>query len=92
MPVKSFRPLTPSSRYVTIASFDEITKAKPERNLIEILARCKKTVYTQREGINAIGERTMRQIPESAPAFPFSVTRDDNPRGREWLLWTLAQP
>ena len=36
MPVKSFRPLTPSSRYVTIASFDEITKDRPERSLIEI--------------------------------------------------------
>lgn len=36
MPVKSFRPLTPSSRYLTIASFEEITKSKPEKSLIEI--------------------------------------------------------
>ncbi len=36
MPVKTFRPLTPSSRYVTIASFDEITKSRPERKLTEI--------------------------------------------------------
>jgi large subunit ribosomal protein L2 len=34
MPVKVFRPLTPSTRYVTIASFDEITKTKPEKSLI----------------------------------------------------------
>jgi len=34
MPVKSFRPLTPSTRYLTIASFDEITKSKPEKKLI----------------------------------------------------------
>ena len=34
MPVKSFRPLTPSTRYITIASFDEITKSKPEKSLI----------------------------------------------------------
>ncbi|MBM3832366.1 MAG: 50S ribosomal protein L2 [Verrucomicrobia bacterium] len=34
MPVKSFRPLTPSTRYITIASFDEITKTKPEKNLV----------------------------------------------------------
>ena len=54
MPVKSFRPLTPSSRYVTIASFDEITKAKPERNLIEIR---KKT-----GGRNAYGRMTSRGI------------------------------
>ena len=36
MPVKTFRPLTPSRRYITIASFDEITKSRPERSLIEI--------------------------------------------------------
>jgi large subunit ribosomal protein L2 len=29
MPVKTFRPLTPSTRYITVASFDEITKDKP---------------------------------------------------------------
>ncbi len=34
MPVKSFRPLTPSTRYVTMASFDEITKSKPEKKLV----------------------------------------------------------
>ncbi len=34
MPVKTFRPLTPSTRYITIASFDEITKTKPEKNLV----------------------------------------------------------
>lgn len=36
MPVKTFRPLTPSSRYVTIAAYDEITKSKPEKNLVQI--------------------------------------------------------
>lgn len=36
MPVKTFRPLTPSTRYVTIASFDEITKDKPEKSLVFI--------------------------------------------------------
>jgi large subunit ribosomal protein L2 len=36
MPVKSYRPLTPSTRYITVASFDEITKDTPERSLISI--------------------------------------------------------
>src|SRR2546423_8172490 len=36
MPVKTFRPLTPSTRYITIASYDEITKTKPEKSLVEI--------------------------------------------------------
>jgi large subunit ribosomal protein L2 len=34
MPVKAFRPLTPSTRYITIASYDEITKTKPEKSLV----------------------------------------------------------
>ncbi len=36
MPVKTFRPLTPSTRYITIADFGDITKARPEKALVEI--------------------------------------------------------
>lgn len=36
MPVKSFRPLTPSTRYITIADYSDITKTKPEKSLVEI--------------------------------------------------------
>lgn len=36
MPIKTFRPLTPSGRYMTYASFDEITKDKPEKSLVQI--------------------------------------------------------
>jgi large subunit ribosomal protein L2 len=52
MPVKTFRPLTPSTRYITIASFDEITKTKPERAL----------VYTRKKtgGRNHYGRVTSR--------------------------------
>ncbi len=35
MPVKKFRPLTPSTRYITIASYDEITKSRPEKSLVK---------------------------------------------------------
>jgi len=34
MPVKSFRPLTPSLRYITFADFSDITKTKPEKRLV----------------------------------------------------------
>lgn len=54
MAVKSFRPLTPSSRYVTIASFAEITKSKPEKALTKTR---KKT-----GGRNAYGRVTVRAI------------------------------
>jgi len=34
MPVKTFRPLTPSRRYITVADFSEITKVEPEKSLV----------------------------------------------------------
>ena len=54
MPVKSFRPLTPSCRYITVASFAEITKSKPEKRLVQIR---KKT-----GGRNVYGRVTARGI------------------------------
>jgi large subunit ribosomal protein L2 len=54
MPVKTFRPLTPSTRYMTISSFQEITKSKPEKSLVQIR---KKT-----GGRNVYGRVTSRGI------------------------------
>ncbi|HEX7654444.1 MAG TPA: 50S ribosomal protein L2 [Verrucomicrobiae bacterium] len=54
MPVKTFRPLTPSTRYITIADFSDITKTKPEKSLVQIR---KKT-----GGRNAYGRVTARGI------------------------------
>jgi large subunit ribosomal protein L2 len=54
MPVKTFRPLTPSRRYVTVASFEEITKARPEKSLV------KRRVKTG--GRNVYGRITARAI------------------------------
>jgi len=54
MPVKTFRPLTPSLRYVTYADFSDITKTTPEKSLVEIR---KKT-----GGRNMYGRVTARGI------------------------------
>src|SRR5437667_11683793 len=54
MPVKAFRPLTPSTRYVTIADYSDITKTTPEKNLVFIR---KKT-----GGRNCYGRVTARGI------------------------------
>lgn len=54
MPVKTFRPLTPSTRYISVADFGEITKSKPEKSLVEIR---KKT-----GGRNHYGRATARGI------------------------------
>lgn len=36
MPVKTYRPLTPSRRFYTVSSFAEVTKSKPEKSLVVI--------------------------------------------------------
>src|SRR5437588_2324558 len=54
MPIRAFRPLTPSTRYVTIANFSDITKSKPEKSLVFIR---KKT-----GGRNCYGRITSRGI------------------------------
>jgi large subunit ribosomal protein L2 len=54
MAVKTFRPLTPSTRYISIASFDEITKTKPERSLV--------TIRKKTGGRNHYGRMTARGI------------------------------
>src|SRR6185503_20318723 len=54
MPVKAFRPLTPSTRYISIASYDDITKTRPEKSLVKIR---KKT-----GGRNCYGRITSRGI------------------------------
>ena len=35
MPLKGYRPLTPTQRFKSLPAFDEVTKSKPHRNLIE---------------------------------------------------------
>src|SRR3954469_4910035 len=54
MPVRSFRPLTPSTRYITIADYSDITKREPEKSLVRIR---KKT-----GGRNSYGRVTARGI------------------------------
>ncbi|MGH7477227.1 MAG: 50S ribosomal protein L2 [Longimicrobiales bacterium] len=39
MPIKKFRPVTPGTRFRSIAAFDEVTKTEPERTLLEPLSK-----------------------------------------------------
>src|SRR5258708_6001692 len=35
MPIKSYRPVTPTRRFQTVTTRDEITKDRPEKSLVE---------------------------------------------------------
>src|SRR5437868_7683131 len=54
MPVKTFRPLTPSTRYITIASNADVTKTRPEKSLV--------VTRKKSGGRNAYGRVTARGI------------------------------
>jgi large subunit ribosomal protein L2 len=53
MPVKSFRPITPSQRYKTVSTFEEITKSKPEKALL--------APWREKAGRNNTGRITARR-------------------------------
>src|SRR5262245_56137614 len=54
MPVKTFRPLTPSTRYIAYSDYSDITKDRPEKSLVQIRKRT--------GGRNAYGRVTARGI------------------------------
>src|SRR5436190_13600771 len=54
MPVKTFRPLAPSTRYIAYADYSDITKTRPEKALVETRKRT--------GGRNVYGRVTARGI------------------------------
>lgn len=52
MPLKKYRPTTPSQRFTTVSTFEEITKTTPERSLVESKKRS--------SGRNSAGRLTVR--------------------------------
>jgi large subunit ribosomal protein L2 len=53
MPVKSYRPTTPAQRFKTVSTFDEVTKTKPEKSLLQPLKK--------KGGRNSYGRITVRR-------------------------------
>lgn len=94
MPIKTFRPLTPSLRYRTVSTFEEITKSRPEKSL---LAPLKKS-----GGRNNLGKLTSRhrggghkrayriidfkREKDGIPAKVFAIEYDPNRSARIALL------
>lgn len=62
-----------------------------KRKFIEILARCKKTAFTQELYEDGDGNKGYRYIPHTANVYPFSVLRDPDPRGSDWLRNILSE-
>lgn len=62
-----------------------------KRKFVEVLARLKKTTYSQRKQVNAVGDEEYVQVPHTALLYPFSVTSDPNPNGAAWLRSVIQE-
>lgn len=62
-----------------------------KRKYVEILARCRKTTYTQQVH-DPSQPHNIQMVPKSALFYPFTVYSDPHPDGREWLQQILDQP
>ncbi len=62
-----------------------------KRKFVEVLARAKKTVFTQEHYKDNTGADAIRNVPHTALRYPFSVIHDPNPNGVEWLKKVLAE-
>lgn len=60
------------------------------RKYIEVLARAKRTDFAQTLD-ERLGERMNHLHPMHSLRFPFSVVRDANPYGGDWLIGVLAE-
>lgn len=63
-----------------------------KRKFVEVLARCKpEAVMTDVEVRSMGAEPVNRVLRQRAHKYPFSVVRDDNPRGADWLNQLLQE-
>jgi hypothetical protein len=62
-----------------------------ERRFVNELATKKITTFSQEFKPDVYGVPIQVQVPKTALRYPFSVIRDDHPRGPDWLRFALAQ-
>ena len=48
MPIKQYRPTSPGRRGMSVSTFEEITKTRPEKSLTVKLQKKKRLVFTER--------------------------------------------
>lgn len=63
-----------------------------KRKFVEVLARAKKTSYTQSQRHDPVTGNVYQSMnPRTALRYPFSVLEDKNPNGSAWLRKILAE-
>lgn len=97
MAIKKFNPTTPSRRYMTVSSFEDLTGVKPEKSLLEPL---KKKAGRNRDGRISVRHRggghkrryrviDFKRDKDGVPAKVYSIEYDPNRSSRIALLHYL---
>lgn len=66
-------------------------ECRVKRKYVEDLARTRTTKYDQQVQ-DPTRPENIQMVERSAVTYPFTVTQDDNPKGREWLQSIANQP
>jgi hypothetical protein len=88
---KFAEPFIPVWNYGRIQIFPRGVEVTCKRKFVEVLARTKGATYGNHEYVDPEGNRAYKYPKKVVRRFSFTVTRDDNPRGRDWLKKTLAE-
>jgi hypothetical protein len=62
-----------------------------KRKFVERLARTRTTGFSQEIYKDANGDTAIRNHPVTSLRYPFSIERDDNPNGRDWINRVLQE-
>lgn len=95
MGIKSFRPITPSLRQMTVSTFEEITKSSPERSLVEVLKKTSgrnnqgKITVRHKGGGNRVKYRIIdfKRNKDAVPATVSAIEYDPNRSANIALLF-----
>ena len=69
MPIRRYKPTSPGRRFMTVSTFEEVTKTKPEKSLLEPV--------TKKGGRNNNGRITTRPMAAGTSAATASSTSSD---------------
>ena len=64
---------------------------KVKRKFVEVLARCKQTGFVQEYYVDGQGNNAIRNIPQTALRYPFTINHDLNRKGPDWIRKVLAE-
>jgi hypothetical protein len=62
-----------------------------KRKFVEVLARAKSDAFGNQEFVNPHGDLAYKYPKTTSLKYPFSVVRDDNPKGADWLKKILKE-